>query len=122
MENQEEYIIIGKRKNSRRFIFWFFFGIITFIAIYFPFFGGNLRFSVGSSLSAVFHILGKISFSIGSLMMIWGLFTLLCTRSIKSGIPLMVIGFLLCLFGSYLLDPSIIGFSTFGKEVPQGYH
>ena len=55
MAKNDDLIIIEKKKGTN-FILWFFFGFIGFIVIYFPLFGGNLRYTTGSFFSTIFKI------------------------------------------------------------------
>jgi len=117
----KDLIIIEKSSKKSKAIFWMFFGIIGFIAIYFPFFGPNLRYKTGSYISNTFNTLGTILVTIGALMMIWGLFTLFCGRA-GGGVKMMLLGFVILFIGGWFLAPSLIGSTSTGREVPQGYH
>ena len=113
----------GGFRNKKRgsSILWVFFGVIGFIAIYFPLFGSNLRFTVGTFFSQAFRTLGTICLTLGVLIMVWGFLTLICTRSMKA-ISFMLLGFFLMLLGSFFLEPGNLGIISNGEKVPKGYH
>jgi len=118
MPNKDDIIIINRKKKTN-FILWFFFGFIGFIAIYFPFFGSNLRYTTGTFFSNIFKLIGTICYTLGVLIMAWGFLMLICTRSYKA-VTFMLFGFFLVLIGSFWLDPG--SFGIIAKEVPKGYH
>ena len=119
-----DYIIVDKENSSggtTKAVFWIFFGIVGFIAIYMPFYGTNLRYQVGGAFSNTFNTIGVILFTLGTLMMLWGLLILFCGKNL-SGIKLMLLGFLICYIGGFFLAPATLGSSSSGKDIPQGYH
>jgi len=107
-----------KKSNS---VLWVFFGIIGFIAIYYPLFGGNLRYTTGAFFSNIFHTIGIVCCTLGVLIIVWGFLILICTKSMKA-ISLMLFGFVLILIGSFWLEPGTMGTITHGEAVPRGYH
>ena len=115
--------IIIKKEDNKKFnvVFWVFFGIIGFLAIYFPFFGPNLRFQTGMMLSKVFTTVGTVLVTLGALMFIWGLLSLFCGRT-SSGVKVMLLGFVMMFLGGYFINPALIGAGGTGREVPKGYH
>lgn len=120
MAKNDDFIIINKKKGNNS-ILWFFFGIIGFILIYFPFFGSNLRYTTGTWFSNVFRLIGSVCYTFGVLLIVWGFLILICTRSFKA-VSIMLVGFFLILIGSFWLDPGTFGIFTNGKVVPKGYH
>lgn len=120
MPNKDDIIIINRKKKTN-FILWFFFGFIGFIAIYFPFFGSNLRYTTGTYFSGIFKLIGTVCYTLGILVMAWGFLMLICTRSLKA-VSFMLFGFFLVLIGSFWLDPGTFGIITQGKAVSKGYH
>ncbi len=121
MPYKSDVIIIKKENKKSSVIFWIFFGIIGFLAIYFPLFGSNLRFQTGALLSKAFTTVGTILVTFGALMFVWGLFTLFCGKS-GSGVKVMILGFVMVFLGSYFINPALLGVGSTGKEVPKGYH
>jgi len=120
MTDKDNLIVINKEKKNN-FILVFFFCIIGFILIYFPFFGSSLRFTTGSFFSRVFTIIGTACYTFGFILLIWGFLTLICFRSL-SAIKIMLVGFFLILIGNFWLDPGTFAIITDGKTVPKGYH
>ena len=120
MAKNDDLIIIEKKKGTN-FILWFFFGFIGFIVIYFPLFGGNLRYTTGSFFSTIFKTAGTVCCTLGILVLAWGFLTLICTRSFKA-ISIMLLGFFLLMLGNFFLEPGMFGVISDGKAVPKGYH
>jgi hypothetical protein len=120
MTDHDDFIIIRNKKNGSS-ILWVFFGIIGFLLIYFPLFGGNLRYTTGTFFSGIFTIAGTICCTLGILLLAWGFLTLICTRSFKA-LFIMLFGFFLLMLGSFFLEPGTLGMITDGKKVPKGYH
>ncbi len=110
-----------RNKKKGNSILWIFFGVIGFITIYFPLFGSNLRFTVGTFFSQAFTTLGTICLTLGLIIMVWGFLMLLCARSMKA-ISVMLVGFFLMLLGSFFLEPANLGVISNGESVPKGYH
>jgi len=107
-----------KKNNS---VLWVFAAIIGFIAIYYPLFGSNLRYTTGNLFSNIFHTIGTVCLTLGVLIFIWGFLFLICTRSMKA-MSLMLFGFILILIASFWLEPGTMGIMTNGEPVPRGYH
>ena len=120
MTDRDDFIIISNKKRGSS-ILWIFFGIIGFIAIYFPLFGGNLRFTTGMYFSRIFTLAGTVCRTLGIIILAWGFLMLICTHSFKS-LKIMLFGFFLLILGSFFLEPGTIGVITDGKAVPKGYH
>ncbi len=109
-------------KRSSKFIFWIFFGILAFIAIYFPFFQPNLRYQTGAALGSVMDILGNIFFTLGTLCMIFGGLGLIISRGGGGSIKSLVLGFLMLNIGQWLLGPGTVPLSSNSENIPIGYH
>ena len=117
MADNDTYVVIKDKKKSNNLALFILFGIIAFIAIYFPLFGGNLRFATGNAISFVFNEIGTICLTFGTLMMVWGFCLVVSTKSTRY-VGMMVVGFILVYLGGFLIAPG-----TFGSpDVPQGYH
>ncbi len=116
VKKSPDYYVLGRKKTSS-YVYWFLFVIIAFIAVYFPFFGNNLRYQTGASFSQTFEILGTLSNTVGGLLLFWGFSTLICSKKL-SAVPIMIAGALLMFLGTWLIDPSSIGFISTGP----GYH
>ena len=110
-----------RNKKGGSSILWVFFGIIGFLAIFFPFFGGNLRYTTGTHLSRIFTLAGTVCSTLGIIILAWGFLMLICTHSFKS-LKIMFFGFFLLMLGSLFLEPGTFGVITDGKAVPKGYH
>ncbi len=114
-------VIITRGKNKSNYIFWVFLIIIGFVAIYYPLFGSDLRFTADRYFSSIFRAVGIVCYTIGVLMLVWGILTLFCTRSFKA-IGIMLVGFFLIIVASFWFEPATFGIFTHGKEVPKMYH
>ncbi len=113
--------VVYETKSKANIIFWAFFGIIAFITIYFPLYGGSLRFETGSLISQVLDVFGQGCRVIGFLFMIWGLFGLLCGSKSRA-VSLMIMGFMLFMISSYIINPGSVFYAINDKELPAGYH
>ena len=116
VKKSPDYYVLGRKKSSS-YVYWFLFVIIAFIAIYFPFFGNNLRYQTGAAFSQTFETLGIVCNTVGGLFLLWGLSGLLCSKNIGA-VKIMIIGALFLFLGSWLIDPSSIGSLSTGP----GYH
>lgn len=113
----------GYRRGRRgSIVFWIFLGIVAFAAIYFPFFGGNSKYQVGSYVSGIFHNLGLCLF-IGGLFFIGiGLIRMMLPKGFKPGIKMALLGGILVWIAINFFEPSLWGFITNLEPVPKGYH
>jgi len=100
------------RQGSK--VFWIFLGIVAFAAIYFPFFGGNLRYQIGTFVSQIFQTIGIYLFIGGVVLLFYGLVRL----KLKS----MLLGGILLWVAITFVEPGLWGILTNGVSVPKGYH
>lgn len=122
-----KYNSFGYSQRSRGSkVFWIILGIVAFAAIYFPFFGGNLRYVVGSGVGSVFTqygaIIGKYLLIVGLLMFLFGFLNLILMGGGLRGVKPMILGFLLMVLATWIIDPGSLGTYTHGAPVPKGYH
>lgn len=106
----------GKRGSN---VFWIFVGILAFCAIYFPFFGGNLRYKVGNSVDNVLTEVGGYIILFGFILIIIGIVQLLGKSGLKSFRP-MIIGIFLITLGTWFINPgsfAIISHGTSAKAM-----
>ena len=76
--SKANYYVINGGKTKKRAMIYVFFGIAVFVLFFFPFFGLNLRYQIGSSLALIINGLGTFSLAIGALFLgigIVGIFT-----------------------------------------------
>ena len=77
MANQN-YMVISTGEKKSKTTLYVFFGICVFILFFFPFFGLNLRYQIGTSLRLIISGMGKFCLAFGALFLgvaIIGLFT-----------------------------------------------
>lgn len=91
----------GKRGSN---VFWIFVGILAFCAIYFPFFGANLRYKVGNSVGNVLTQVGGYIILFGFILIIIGIVQLIGKSGLKSFRP-MIIGVFLIAVGTWFINP-----------------
>lgn len=101
-------------------VFWIFFGIVSFAAIYFPFFGGNLRYLIGDFVSGIFAKIGSFLF-FGGLILLGIGFIRMFTGGFK-GIKIALLGLILVWVSLNFFDPGLWGILTHSEAVPKGYH
>ncbi|MFX0142287.1 MAG: hypothetical protein ACFFDN_52090 [Candidatus Hodarchaeota archaeon] len=121
MKNKDDYFYTGHSNNNLKPIFWIIFGIIGFIAVYLPLFGQNLRYQTGTFFGSLFNIIGSTFITIGIILMLWGIFTIVCGKAF-GGIKLLILGVLLIYIGGFFVAPALFGVSSSGKEISEGYH
>ena len=113
-------LIIIERGKKTKPVFWIFFGILGFIALYIPFYGQNIRYRTSTYLSGSLTYIGNILVQIGVFFLIWGLTSLVCTKSFRSLKPMVVV-FLLLYIGMWFISPNIgAGFGP--STTSKGYH
>jgi len=66
MSRYKSYGYNGRRRGSK--VFWIFLAIILFGAIYYPFYGKDLRFEIGTLVSEVFNTIGALLIIIGIIL------------------------------------------------------
>ncbi len=123
MKNRNGLVMDDRNKSSGKWIYWMFFTILIFIAIYIPFFGSNLRYQTSYIFSQIFNILGTFSLTIGGLMVFFG-FTGIFTKS-RNWIRSLVLGGVLLWIGCWCLGiPSIWDVFSPGSGTggSAGYH
>ena len=116
--HEKEYFS-SEKKNNFKGMFWIFFGIVFFIAIYIPFLAPNLRYQIGSVFSAIFDFIGGLCLFVGFLLFIWGIAGVLCGRNFRA-VSLLILGVLMIWIGMFLLEPTS-GFGT-NATSSKGYH
>ncbi|MFX0136067.1 MAG: hypothetical protein ACFFDN_20675 [Candidatus Hodarchaeota archaeon] len=91
----------GKRGSN---VFWIFVGILAFCAIYFPFFGANLRYQVGNSVGNVLTQVGGYIILFGFILIIIGIVQLIGKSGLKS-FRTMIFGVALLAIGTWFINP-----------------
>ncbi|MBA7643664.1 hypothetical protein ES703_51396 [subsurface metagenome] len=120
MVRYDNYGYARGRKGST--VLWLLLGIVAFATLYYPFFGGNLKFKVVSFVEPILTFFGTFFLIIGGILVVVG-FILLFTQSIGKGIKLSLYGFLLIILGLAFVEPGSFGFiSHVGRPAPKGYH
>lgn len=118
MSRRDYYGYQRGRRGSK--VFWVFFGIVAFAAIYFPFFGGNLRYQIGNFVSDLFEKIGTFILYGGLMLLGFGFFRMF-TGSLK-GVKVALLGVILIWVAINFFNPGLWGIITHGKEISQGYH
>jgi choline-glycine betaine transporter len=118
-----DVIIIKETSHSSKTVFLVFLGIILFIALYFPFWGQDLRYDFSRVFSYIFNVAGTACLYFGMIFLVLGVLTFFGKKPL-SGLGLILLGIIMLSFATYLLYPSTIGSgsSGTGKPAPKGYH
>ncbi len=116
----------ANRPKKGKIIVWGFFMLLILIILLYPFYGRSLSTKFGSPLllmlGNLFSSIGQVLIILGCLMLTWGLFTVICTRSTK-GVKLMVQGVIIAAFGALLINFDIFSlFGSFNNWFSKGYH
>ena len=120
MVHYDNYGYARGRKGST--VLWLLLGIVAFATLYYPFFGGNLKFKIGSFVEPFLTFFGTLFVIVGLILVGVG-FILLFTSSMRKGIKLALYGFLILILGFAFVEPGSFGFiSHVGKPAPKGYH
>ena len=109
----------GRRGTA---VFWIFFAILAFAAIYFPFFGGNLRYQVGNTVDGILTKIGNIIYVLGALLMVIGFLKLFLSRGGMGALRPMILGFLLLIIATWLVNPGDITTLSINQPAQKGYH
>ena len=118
--HKKEKIYLERRHDKGKFVFMLFFGMLGFITIYFPLFGGTLRYQTGAAFSSVFSIIGGLCNWIGWMLMGWGLLLVFAGRI--GGVVIMISGAFLLIIAGWMLNPYSIGASATGRPATPGFH
>lgn len=102
----------NQEEKSSNTIIIILFGLVVFIFLFFPFFGGELKYHLGSMFSKIIDIIGTLSFTIGGLFFIVGVIEIFAQsgkwiRNIIVGVVLLWVG---CWCSGTVID--ILGFLT----------
>ncbi|MHA1914461.1 MAG: hypothetical protein ACW986_03710 [Promethearchaeota archaeon] len=62
---RKRYTLIKENRSPKTLIYTYF-GILIFIAIFFPFFELNFRYQLGRFFSKMFEMIGRVTLTIGS--------------------------------------------------------
>jgi hypothetical protein len=119
----DKYIVVRTEKEkSFKWIYWVFFGIIAFIAVYLPFIAPNLKFQVGSVLSQIFVTMGAFCVFFGGVYIIFGIVGVFLKT--RGWIRKFFLGILLLWIGFYMTGTSfnLFGFILGTPQPPQGYY
>ena len=118
MPHEEDYIIIKDKKKSSNWMYLIFFGIIAFLMIYFPFFGGNMRYEFGVVFSQIFITLGILMIFLGIIFILNGILSFFFKSPLR-GFKYLLMGIVMLTFAGYFLVPGSFGTVD---GVPKGYH
>ena len=118
-----KYYLPDQRKTSRATMY-IFFGILTFILVFFPFYGINLRYQVGFVFSKIFDTIGMISLMVGGVMTLISFLSVFTGRSVNTkyligGILLLWVG---CWCTGAVLDLFGLSFGDSTSSGQGGYH
>ena len=111
-------IIFGKNKDQIKYVYWVLFGIVFFLVIYFPIFGNNLRYEIGTILRFIFNSIGNILVFFGLIFILLGVLSFFNLNPGKA-LMFLILGGVLLSFGGLFLIPGSLG-ST--DPAPKGYH
>lgn len=117
---KKEIVIIQEKEKGHKWVYWTFFSVVLFVAVYFPFFAPNLKYQVGTVASQIFFLIGGLCYFFGFLFIIWGIVTIFCGRSFN-GVKLLIVGVLLIWIASYFAAPTI-NIGPHREEIPIGYY
>lgn len=121
---KETYYLIGSRTGkSQRWIYFVFFCIIAFVLVFFPFYAINLRYQLSYIFGQIFDTIGWISMTIGGLLTMLGVFSILTGgRSLQ--FRYLILGIVLLWIGCWCTGAVVDLFGiTIGNDRPSGgYH
>lgn len=120
-KNNDQIIIIQKKRRKPNKFVVVFLSILGFVAIYVPFFGSNLRYMTGTAFKTIFNYLGTFCMIIGGAMLA---INVLKVFGRKIDIQGFLVSVLLLWIGAFLTGVpfEIMGFVFGGTQPPQGYH
>ena len=103
-------------------VLWIFMGLILFITILYPLFGGTLRYQIGNAISTILIKVGGFLILIGTVILVIGVIMLFAFGIGSGALKPMIFGFFLIVLGLILVDPMSTSYFTQGTEAPKGYH
>ena len=102
-----------KYYSTTSMVEYVFMGIVLFLLVLYPLFGASWRahmsFSLGFIVNPIFVFVGNMFLIFGGILIVWGLLTIFCGRSLK-GVKIMVEGVLILILAGMFLDFSFIHF------------
>lgn len=116
MSRKDYYGFNKSRRGST--VFWIFFGIIVFAALYFPLFGGNLKYLIGSYVTGIFEKIGAILYVAGLFLMVIPVFFIRSKKFWK----LFFLGLAFYVLSIMFFNPRFWGVVTNLTPVSKGYH
>jgi len=121
MVRYDNYGYARGRKGST--VLWLLLGIVAFATLYYPFFGGNLKFKIGSFVEPFLTFFGTFFLIVGAILIGIGFIMLFISGGGGKGIKLALYGFLFLILGLAFVEPGSFGFiSHVGRPAPKGYH
>ena len=119
MDRYDNYGYARGRKRST--VLWLLLGIVAFATLYYPFFGGNLKFKVVSFVEPILTLFGTFFLIVGAILIGIGFIMLFISGG--KGIKIALYGFLFLILGLAFVEPGSFGFiSHVGRPAPKGYH
>jgi len=105
-----------KRSGTTKYVF---FGIIVFVLFFFPFYGMNLRYQLGTIFSEIFDKIGMLCLMIGGIMLLFSFIGIFASRSVNT--KYLIAGIILLWVGSWSTGAilNLFGF-TIGEGTSSG--
>lgn len=127
MGEYERFGYSQRRRGSK--VFWIITAIIAFATIYYPFFGGSLRYEISSNVNSALTEFGSYILLAGLILFVLGVIIMFATQSLSRAIRFLALGYILMVFASYFVDPGHLGIiappspvGAPGAKPPKGYH
>ncbi len=121
MLKKKEKIVLYENKGNHKVVFGMFFSILAFLCVYLPFFGSNLRYSLGQGFEIILTTLGGYCITFGSISLGLGFASLFFSRSMR-GVQMMILGGFLLVIGGWCAFPLMYGTIYSSAEAFFGYN
>lgn len=116
----DEYVVVNKRAKVAKVLFLVIFVILLYIFVWYPNYGGNLRFKIGSITNWLINFLGTFLMSLGGILMVYGILMIFLRKG-SSGVKTAIIGAVMCYVGFTILGGVFMANNEY-EGVTQGYH
>ncbi len=108
------YDIPGQRKRSGTIIYVYF-GILVFILLFFPFYGMNLRYQLGTVFSELIDKFGTVCLILGGIMVAFSVVSIFTSRFVNT--KYLIIGIVLLWAGCWCTGAVL---NLFGTIIGEG--
>ena len=109
------------KRSGTQWVYLVFLGIVIFVFVFFPLFGGAWRMKFSVAFSKAFYVIGTLM-TFGGILLIFGGILCFITKRPLIGVFSLILGVVLLGFAGYFLSPATGGGTGGASKEPSGYH